>query len=177
MAAARATTGPTKEPTRDELIAAFQLETQAAIKAIKDTTLGETQKLATRVGQLADMTQHLETRLDEIARKFGDYEFRFQQALKEANEILRTSVAHSESAKKRVDVFEKLAEKQGGSERRDISALQVSLGQLRELLTQLGERQNQLQGYVSERLALAGLVNEYVNERALQHRPAGVVDD
>lgn len=47
-------------------------------------------------------------------------------------------------------VFEKLAEKQGGAERRDISAIQLSLGQLRDTLAQLSDRQNQLQGYVSE---------------------------
>ena len=45
-------------------------------------------KSATRVGQLADMVEHLEGRLDKIARKSGDDEFRFQQSLKEANESL-----------------------------------------------------------------------------------------
>jgi uncharacterized phage infection (PIP) family protein YhgE len=176
MATPRATTGPTKEPTRDELIAAFQLETAAAIKVIKDSTLVELHKLATKVGQLADLSETLENRVNEIQRTFTDYEFRFQQALKEANEILRTSVAHSESAKNRVDVFEKLAERQTGSERRDIAALQHSVGQLRDTVNALGERQNSLQGYVSERLALAGIVHEYVNEKALQHRPPTLDD-
>jgi len=182
MAAPRiATTGPAKQledPSRAaELITAYQLESQAAIKAINDKTLVEIQKLATRVGQLADLVVNLESRVDQIQRSFSDYEFRFGQSLKEAGEILRTSVTHSESAKKRVDVFEKLAEKQGNGERRDISALQVSVGQLRDALAQMDQRQNQLQGYVSETLTQAGLVHEYVNSRALQHRPAGVVDD
>jgi hypothetical protein len=90
----------------EELLTPYQLQTEADFRNYRAGMAEEHRKVLVRVGQLADQLASDEARLAKVDAAFRDYESRFGNAIKEANEILRTSVRFSQEATKRVDVFD-----------------------------------------------------------------------
>lgn len=134
----------------EELLTGYQLQTEADMRRLKEGLAAEQQKMAVRVGQLTDTLAAFETRLATIEKSFRDVEYRFAQAIKEANEILKTTVKFSQEATKKVDVLDRLSKEQGSSERRNFGDMHRSIGELRDEMRVLQESHNALRGAFDE---------------------------
>lgn len=130
----------------EELLTAYQLQIEADFRRLKEGLQAEHQRMAVRVGQLADTLTAFETRVAGLEKAFRDVEYRFTSTIKEANEILRTSVKFSQEATKKVDVLDRLSKEQGSSERRNFGDMHRSIGELRDEMRVLREAQNSLRG-------------------------------
>jgi len=141
----------TPEPASpEELLTAYQLQIEADMRRLRDGLQAEHQKMAVRVGQLADGLTGLEVRFALVEKAFRGVEHQFQSAIKEANEILRASVKFSQEATKKVDVLDRLSKEQGSSERRNFGDMHRSIGELRDEMRVLKEAQNALRGAFDE---------------------------
>jgi hypothetical protein len=137
----------------EELLTGYQLQIEVDVRRLKEGLAAEHQKMAVRVGQLTDNLDAFETRVATLEKTFCDVEYRFAQTMKEANEILRTSVKFSQEATKKVDVLDRLSKEQGTSERRNFGDMHRSIGELRDEMRVLKEQQNDLRGAFDEATA------------------------
>jgi hypothetical protein len=137
----------------EELLTGYQLQIEADMRRLKEGLAAEHQKMAVRVGQLADALTAFENRVAGLEKTFRDVEYRFAQTIKEANEILKTSVKFSQDAAKKVDVLDRLSKEQGSSERRNFGDMHRSIGELRDEMRVLKEQQNDLRGAFDEATA------------------------
>ena len=127
----------------DELVARFQVETDAKLKEMAAVHLREIQGMHRQVAQCRDSVVALEDRCTKFDRSIDDATASMRAGLREVNTALRVAVDQTRQAQEAAAVFDKLKSSQPDFHAM-VRELQVKLGAVRTEQTHTNARINEI---------------------------------
>jgi methyl-accepting chemotaxis protein len=133
----------------DELVARFQIETEAALGALRAEFLRIVTDQERKVAGLADEWTRTRSEVTELRKGIEDAIHRMNEAVKEALVSQRESSRHASTAQNAAAVFEKLRAAQPDIHRM-VSDQNKVIASARDQLTHLGEQLNAISKRLDE---------------------------